>query len=404
MQSTKTRVQANARARSLQIDLLKGMAILVVIFQHSMSGATFQQIGAPIYLHQAVGMFMVLAGYNAALSYARRGVDSVAAGYQWPALSRALTRLLAPYLTIMAIEVLLSTDRQATTAGEYTTRLLIGGWGWGSYFVPVIVVHTLLFPIVYRFAQQGPALLLPVAFGVSMAFELVTYHLGVPDAVYEPIYVRYLFAVALGVWLATSRPRPIWVFALAAFGLVYAYAQEYLDLPVPLNDAWASRAAPAAGLALGCVVAGLENLPRQTSRLAWRTLGELGRASYHIFLVQGVYFWRFFHRESGLGEYLGAGFAIVLLCLVGWLFYRAEQALRDAWQSARRPAPLAADAAASARAPASLATMRSFSLRLPRRDARPSRLRARQRQREPAAGMEASLPNEGGVESPSRRG
>ncbi len=146
---------AGKQGRSLPVDLLKGLAILAVLFQHTMSAATFYHVGAPIYVLQAVGLFMILAGYNGARSAARRGITTQTQAYAWPAL------------------------------------------------------------------------LLPVAFVIDLAFELVAFQAQLPTVLYEPNYLRYLFVVALGIWLAKARPRFNRLFWLAALGLVFVYLVEY---------------------------------------------------------------------------------------------------------------------------------------------------------------------------------
>jgi peptidoglycan/LPS O-acetylase OafA/YrhL len=337
-----TVTRANA-GRSLPIDLLKGLAILAVLFQHTMSAATFYRIGAPIYILQAVGVFMILAGYNGARSFARHRVTTLAQAYAWPSLGRSLLRLVPLYLLVWLLEVVLYPNRGELQPGDYVSSLLRGGWGWGNYFVPVIVTNVLLFPLLYRLALGWPALLLPVAFGLDLAFELFALQAQLPAGFYEGNYLRYLFAVALGIWLARSRPRPGWLSAFWALSLVFVYATEYGWLAPPLVHVWASRSALGAGVALGCVVLGLLYLPRHISGLPWRLLGQLGQASYHIFLLQGSYFWLWFQPRSGPGEFLASAVILAVLGGLGWLFYRAEQGVRQAWQgrlSSRPTSPL----------------------------------------------------------------
>lgn len=88
-----------------------------------------------------------------------------------------------------------------------------------------------------------------------------------------------------------------------------------------------SRSALAAGVAVGSALLGLCYLPSRSSRLFWRALAELGRASYHIFLLRGAYFWLYFQQRHGPGEFLASVVIMVTLCSLGWLLYRAEQAI-----------------------------------------------------------------------------
>ncbi len=329
------------RQRDLRIDILKGLAIMAVLVQHSLDRSMLQSIGGSMYVLQAVGVFMIIAGYNSASSCARYYVNSIADGYRWPVMSRSLSRLILPYLLIWAVEAVLAGPSGASSVGDYVVYFLTGGWGWGAYFMPVIVLHVLLFPFVYRLTQRAPKWLLPAALALDLAFEAIVYVVHLQGLPAEPLYLRflyprYLFAVALGVWLATGRRSRKAVFVAGALSGVYVAALEYGGVQVPMDMVWASRAAPAVPWALACVVAGLLFLPRVSGRPIWRGLTEAGRASYHIFLLQSVYFWHFFAREPGVGQYGQAVVLVLVLPAAGWLFYQAEVKVRGAL--AGRPA------------------------------------------------------------------
>ncbi|MHB1416506.1 MAG: acyltransferase family protein [Chloroflexota bacterium] len=328
------------RQRDLRIDILKGLAIAAVLVQHSLDRSMLQAIGGSMYALQAVGVFMIIAGYNSASSYARHNVNSIADGYRWSVMSRSLSRLMLPYLLIWAVEAVLAGPSGASSVGDYVVYFVTGGWGWGAYFMPVIVLHVLLFPFVYRLGQRAPKWLLPMALALDLAFEAIVYVVHLQGLPAEPLYLRflyprYLFAIALGVWLATGRRSRKAIFIAGALSGVYVAALEYGGVQVPMDMVWASRAAPAVPWALACVVAGLLFLPRLSGHPVWRGLAAAGRASYHTFLIQSVYFWHLFARDPGVGQYGQALVLIVVLSAAGWLFYRAELKVRDAL--ARRP-------------------------------------------------------------------
>ncbi|MHB1131337.1 MAG: acyltransferase family protein [Chloroflexota bacterium] len=328
---------AGRAERDLRIDIIKGIAALGVIFHHALDRPHHEAIGAPLYTLGIVEVFMVVVGFNGALALASRGVTTLAAAYHGPTLLRALLRLLPAYLVIWLVQAPLHPP--GASRQEYLVSLLTGGWGWGGYFVPVIITHALVFPLIYLFAQRAPGLLLPVAFALDMGFQLASYSLGLPDQWHERIYLRYLFVVALGIWLASARPSGKTLATVGAFSLaLWIFPLEYVGLRLPLNEEWASRAAPAAGWALALVAVGLANLPQQSGDAFWRVLAELGRASYHIFLLQGVYFWHFFNRAPDARQYGQAVVLVVALAFLGWLFYRTEAWLRGG----REPRPEAA--------------------------------------------------------------
>ena len=56
------------RYRSVQIDILKGLAIISVILLHSWDASFLLRIGAPYYISQAVPIFIIIAAYNGVCS------------------------------------------------------------------------------------------------------------------------------------------------------------------------------------------------------------------------------------------------------------------------------------------------------------------------------------------------
>lgn len=58
--------------RSLQIDILKGLAIIGVLLQHMLSDMFFHDSYAAFHIKQAVPIFVILMSYNLGLSFKRR--------------------------------------------------------------------------------------------------------------------------------------------------------------------------------------------------------------------------------------------------------------------------------------------------------------------------------------------
>ena len=80
-----------------------------------------------------------------------------------------------------------------------------GGYGPGSYYVPVMVQFVFLFPliekIVYRYRFAG------VVFfgGCNLLYEILQRLYGMGESCYRLLIFRYLLLIAYGCWLAVDR-------------------------------------------------------------------------------------------------------------------------------------------------------------------------------------------------------
>lgn len=63
--------------RNYNIDILKALAIIAVIFLHSLPRDVLFLSGSPYHIWQTVPIFMLLAGYNTANSYKGRKYESL---------------------------------------------------------------------------------------------------------------------------------------------------------------------------------------------------------------------------------------------------------------------------------------------------------------------------------------
>ena len=138
--------------RDQRIDFIKGLAIISVIILHSFNESTLLAIGSPFTLGQAVPVFMMIAAYNSTLSCLRKGVITLKAYYEKELISKALRRILVPFCFVLILQVLINylfiSRNHVMSVRELTLLFLKGGWGPGSYFVPVFLQHILIFPLI----------------------------------------------------------------------------------------------------------------------------------------------------------------------------------------------------------------------------------------------------------------
>jgi len=269
-----------------QIDLLKGLAIISVILLHTWPEKVLLITGAPFHIWQAVPVFILIAGYVGTLSYKRRDTTKLRQCYGRSLLSHRFKRILVPFTLLFIIQIVLLCfiDIKEITLQNIVLSYIIGGYGPGSYFIPIILQQILVLPILYFWAIRSPRYFLPITFLISLVFEYLMIIAFVPEWAYRLLYVRYLFAGALGVWLAVSQQsieRKLVVGAL--FSIIYIFAVNYLSIQFWfLYPAWGSQHAPSYFWPLLIIVMGLIYLPSASKNVVSAVLEQLGQASWHI--------------------------------------------------------------------------------------------------------------------------
>lgn len=315
-----------------QIDLLKGGAILAVIIIHSLSYGTMLVTGAPFHIWQAIPIFMVIAGYNSAISCStsKYNIKSYYA-------INIIQRLLIPYFLIWCIQLLLiiycdfDSAKDINIDDSLLLSFIAGGWGPGSYFVPVFIQHILFFPVIYAVfsvRKISPILILILIFSTCMVLEFLLVVIGLSSEVYRLIGIRYIFAVALGVVAQQfGFPRKESMFFLIAVlvSSIFIWLADYdlVQFSYFFISQWGSHHAPSYFFTLFVFMTGMRFLPSINNTKISSLIGLVGRASYHIFLVQMMWFWiiqRYSilkHKDNILLLLLN----ISVCCIIGLLYY-----------------------------------------------------------------------------------
>src|SRR4051812_17940123 len=97
----------------VEIDVLKGVAIVAVLVQHGLPTAGLHTIAAGLWINQAVPVFFILMGFNAARAHARRD-RPLPVGEYWRG---RLRRLGIPFAAAFAASVLVGAIAGGLTWG-----------------------------------------------------------------------------------------------------------------------------------------------------------------------------------------------------------------------------------------------------------------------------------------------
>lgn len=314
--------------RNTSIDILKGLAIISVIILHSFSKELLYNLYAPYYLWQAVPIFMVLFALNNAQSFTEKNKENLQDLYNSSYFTARLSRILKPFFIIWLIQIIIELNYTANMNLHWFIKsFLIGGFGPGSYFIPLIIQFVFIVPILFYLAKKSSNVFLIIGLIVSMLLEYLYSISFLKETHYRILFIRYLFAAVLGIWYIVHPPskfKNIILVTGTLVSFVYITAVSYYGFSFINEPLWRAEHAPAFFWALLLVLLTMKlKIPQNTLS---ETIILLGKASMHIFLVQMVYFRLFQLKLINLraDEFLYSSINIVVCCAIGILFYKLE--------------------------------------------------------------------------------
>lgn len=318
----------NANEKQMRIrnlDLYKGIAIILVIFTHySWSEEDRLRLFFPFWVDMAVPVFMIITGYVVSMSIIRRG-GSLFSFYKPTVIISKWLRFIIPYIPAWILTVF---ARVLGIGGYFSLNgVLIDfflGDGPGSYYFLVMLQIVLFMPIIVWIIRVKPEGGLLLCFLINTLFEVLKSWINMDPALYRLCSLRYIFLLSYGCYLyfyKRSRRKMMLSFGIGILGIGYIYIFNYTGIEPIITSLWTTTSIFAV-LILVPIMMLLIDIN------VWKCilLEELGKASYNIFLVQMVYY--LIINRLGLVfvpfPLLQILVNILVCCLIGVLFYKLE--------------------------------------------------------------------------------
>jgi len=297
--------------RNRFIDFAKGIAIIFVLFNHHewQDGSMF---GSHLYywiINMAVPIFMLCTGYVTAASWEAKKT-TIKQSYSWEVLSPKLSRYVMPVLWFYIVETILVFIFQETGFLDYLSNLdfahnegyknkmtfsgtllyfFAGGRGQhGTYYFSVILQVAFMMPLIYLMVKKWKWGIW-LCFGINLALEILKLPLGISRDVYRLLAFRYIFVLAIGCYLFIYRENLgkwyKWVMFFL-LGAGYIYLVNYTSYNRVVFKYWYSTSMIAIFYIVPLFMLGLKYLKNVKCKI----IEQLGKASYHILLVQIIYY------------------------------------------------------------------------------------------------------------------
>ena len=308
------------------LDYLKAVCVIMVIITHY----GWEDKTSPFFtmlINMAVPVFMIVSGYNFAMSNRKKADGNLEKMYGWNMMKPKLIRFLLPFFAICLLEILLLAAQDKNI--PLFRIFVLGAYGPGSYYVPIMLQLLVIFPLIYVMIAYNAKLGLAVAALANLAFEVCVIVFDMDKYYYRLSIGRYLLLIAFGCYLYLHpeqrvKPYQMWMMFLA--GLAYLIAVFGFDKDFELFGYWKTTAMPVAFYIFPIVILLFRKFYHCTiPGFAGRLLTQIGKASYHIFLIQMVYY----HFELGgaimqTAWYIAVPFNILVTVPLGLGFYELD--------------------------------------------------------------------------------
>ncbi len=313
------------KQRNHTIDVLKGICILLVIIQHyEWTNAEELRYLFPFWVKMQVPVFMIISGYVYTKSFEKRGITQFEEAYGLKNIYGKIVRYTVPFIVAFLFEEFYYYlgEGHKFRITQVTYRFMRGGWGPGSYYYPLLIQLIFVFPVIYFIIKKYDFKGLVGCLLANLIYEILQRSYNLSAGSYRLLIFRFLFVIAFGSYLVLGK-RPIKkreYGVLFVIGLAFLVVYNYFDYEPLILRYW-TWTSVLASFFIVPIVALLLKFQIQN-----RFLELIGRASYHIFLTQMVYYhfmsefvyWRVESRA------LEIGLNLVISVSVGIIFYLIE--------------------------------------------------------------------------------
>ena len=279
--------------RNLNIDFMKTIAILSVILIHMTSTSQELALLAPLHYLLAMPIFMIISGFNSAKSYSYKNYSNVKEYYDWQKLFKKIIKLWIPYSIVFIIQLLIifiSGNQLSLT--QLITGFFTGGFGPGGYFMLILIQGILITPLIYKLMEKNNNIGLVTMFVISTVTELMCKIVNINPDIYRILIVRYIFAIAIGIWMAKNKniKNYLWISCLSILSVIYIVSVQYYGKIYLTEYMWTAEHAPAYFYVSLIVFVGLHFYDLNKLGRIGIFVTLIGSKSYYIYLAQMIYF------------------------------------------------------------------------------------------------------------------
>ena len=320
-----------------QIDVIKGFAIISVILLHSVDVKALLKTYSILHIWQAVPLFVIIMGLNAGMSVATKQ-PKLTNLYNLTYFKKKFDRIVIPFLFIFVLSIAVGFIWYWIT-GQYKIEFrksnLMGVLpvsGPGNYFITLTFQSILLLPLIKYLFKWHPFFAIISLVVLEVVFLIISDDLRLfsrNNYLYSAAFPRYFSAIAYGLVLSklvfrrARATKIILITSMALISSVYLLEMTYGYLDIPqIKEEWKAQNVLTFSYAAFIILLLFKALPDHSSNWFLSFLALMGKASYHIFLVQIVYFGLLPDKHHLVMN-------LIICLLLGYQFYRFEKPVKE---------------------------------------------------------------------------
>lgn len=294
-----------------QLDFLKAIAISFVVMDHSLTWEVKHSIGSLFWERLSIPFFLMVMGFNIAISFKYSGATSLNELYTREYFKRKIVRYVLPFVILYIGSILVGLYFGFLSLNEYTLLGFLPFWGPGNWFIPLLFGFIVVAPLVYWTFKKQPVLTLLLCFMSEIILQLIMYFWipllsssGLEAFLISAIRVSVLFflpAIALGMWFSEGYDlfekhnrflavyTPICIIFMLDFttNIFRPIGQGIGSFFTIIDDIFrGDYTLLFYGYAAVIMLLVMMIVPQTPGGIFQRFVQQIGRASYHILLFQ----------------------------------------------------------------------------------------------------------------------
>lgn len=191
------RIEFNKINYDPQIDYIKGLCILFVIWTHCISRDELGYMLFPFWGDTAVPIFLIIQVFH----YYKKDIS-----LRMPNIIKLWKRILQPFIIMIALMFLTQfIIYYNVTDASFTPSVYWDKRGPGSYYIFIYLEFALIIPLLAPLLKKISVKWIFVFFVIlSQLIESVCCVIQCPDNIYRILFFRYFFLIFIGFLLATK--------------------------------------------------------------------------------------------------------------------------------------------------------------------------------------------------------
>lgn len=327
------------RKRLDSLDILKAMAILMVVVTHSLGEYKYTEVYYLFGLNMAVPIFFVVSGITNSISASK--FSEVKKMYSVPRIGKQLVRFLVPIAFVYVMYMVCNYNQY--TFKEFIMLFIKCGFGSGSYYYMLMLQFVFVFPILYYIMRRWETKGLVMIFLVNLAIEVVGSLVHVPTPLYRILLYRYLLYIGFGIFIYMKRNEKIseiFILCSLVFGISYIAIlnSETYVAKIFTYQNWNKSSMMAAFYIAPIIYLFIRIVPNMKEGIVKQVVQLISNASYHIMCTQMMMFWyiKELYKEWNTPVVLQLVVNVGISFLSGILLYQIDQFIRSLISSKRK--------------------------------------------------------------------